>query len=176
MQETVGNTIFQFFVYDTEDLLSNAIHYCIELIGYYKKEIMNIYIFGNGNISFHDFKLHYEQLINRFLEEDTVMFSVCDFKGVDTLTMELLKCNTTNVAVYHIGDQPRYFPDKFKTKVSSWHIVGGFENDEQRDLAVIKNCTHFIAVDFNSDTIRKSGTQKNIERCEQLGKIRLTNG
>lgn len=137
---------------------------------------MIIYIFGNGNISFQYFKTHYEKILNHYLDNDGITFIVGDFKGVDTLTMELLKCSSSNVIIYHVADKPRYLPDKFKTKVSSWTIKGGFENDDQRDLEAIKTCTHFIAIDFNSDSKRKSGTQKNIELCEELGKIRLSYG
>jgi hypothetical protein len=140
-----------------------------------ENDTMNIYIFGNGNISFTDYKIHYEQILNRYLNKVNVSFIVCDFKGVDTLTMEVLKCTSDKVSIYHVSDKPRYLPDKFKTKVSSWKILGSFENDEQRDLEAIKNCTHFIATDFNSDNNRKSGTQKNIELCEKLGKIKLNN-
>ena len=136
-------------------------------------QIKNIYIFGNGNISFDDFKFHYEEVINRNLHDEHVTFLLCDFRGTDTLTMELLKCASANVSVYHIGEKPRYLPDKFKTHVGSWKIIGGFENDAQRDLELINECTHFIAVDFNSDEKRISGTQKNMELCEKLGKIRL---
>ena len=134
---------------------------------------MKIYVFGNGNISFDDFTKHYVEVITNCLKQDDVSFIVCDFKGVDTLTMELLKCSSANVSIYHIADKPRYMPDKYRTKVSSWEIVGGFENDRQRDLAAIENCTHFIATDFNSNEKRKSGTQANIELCESLGKDRL---
>lgn len=136
---------------------------------------MNIYIFGNGNISFTDYKIYYEQILNRYLNNENVSFIVCDFKGVDTLTMEVLKCSSDKVSIYHVSDKPRYLPDKFKTKVSNWKILGGFENDEQRDLEAIKNCTHFIATDFNAGNKRKSGTQKNIELCEKLSKIKLKN-
>ena len=136
---------------------------------------MNIYIFGNGNTSFSDFRKHYEEVINRYVNDDTVAFSLCDFKGIDTLAMELLKCTSANVSIYHIGEKPRYFPDSFKTKVTNWKVLGGYENDTQRDEAIISNCTHYLAIDFNSDSKRKSGTQKNIDRCESLGKIRLTN-
>lgn len=136
---------------------------------------MNIYLFGNGNISFEDFRIHYEEVISRCLSDETVHFSLCDFRGTDTLVMELLKCTSANVSVYHMGEKPRYLPDKFKTKVGSWKIIGGFENDAQRDMEVISQCTHFIAIDFNSDEKRISGTQKNIDLCEKLGKIRLTN-
>lgn len=135
---------------------------------------MKVYVFGNGNISFDDFTKHYAKVITNCLKQDNVGFIVCDFKGGDTLTMELLKCSTANVSVYHIAEKPRYIPDKYRTKVSSWEVVGGFENDEQRDFAAIENCTHFIAIDFNSNEKRKSGTQANIELCESLGKIRLT--
>ncbi|MBD2768923.1 hypothetical protein IC235_13595 [Hymenobacter sp. BT664] len=134
---------------------------------------MKIYIFGNGNISFSNFKKYYEEVINQYLDSGNSSFLLCDFKGVDTLTMELLKCSSSRVTVYHIADKPQYLPDKFKTKVGSWTVLGGFENDEQQDLEVIKECSHFIAVDFNSDSKRKSGTQKNIELCKELGKIEL---
>ena len=143
-------------------------------IGQYRKKAMHIYIFGNGNISFTDYRTHYEQVLLPYLNRDDVHFLVCDFKGVDTLTMELLKCCTERVSVYHIAERPRYMPDRFRTKVNGWKVLGGFENDEQRDLAAIRECTHFIAVDFNSDNQRKSGTLQNMERCERAGKIRLS--
>jgi len=135
---------------------------------------MKIYVFGNGNLCFTDYREHYESIITRYLDKSDVDFLLCDFRGVDTLTMELLKCRSSNVSIYHIGDKPRYFPDKYKTKVNDWKVIGGFQTDEERDLEVIKNCTHFIAIDFNSDAKRKSGTLKNIEHCEKTGKIRLT--
>ena len=100
-------------------------------------------------------------------------FLVGDFRGVDTLVMEYLKCRTSNVRVYHVGVQPRYLPDKFRTKVSQWELVGGFTSDEERDSAAIETCTHFLAYDANSNHARKSGTLRNIERCLELGKENL---
>lgn len=133
----------------------------------------NVYIFGNGNISFSDFQKYYGEILIRLSGEENTSFSVCDFRGVDTLAMEMLKSVSPNVTVYHVADKPRYFPDKFKTKAGSWKITGGFASDEERDRAAIDQCTHFLAVDFNSDEKRKSGTRKNIELCESLGKINL---
>lgn len=135
---------------------------------------MNIYVFGNGNLCFADYKRYYGNIILEYLTQENVSFSVCDFRGVDTLTMELLKCDCSDVFVYHIGEKPRYLPDKYKTKVSSWKIFGNYSTDEERDLDAIKNCSHFLAIDFNSNGKRKSGTQKNIEICESLGKINLS--
>lgn len=134
---------------------------------------MEIYIFGNGNLSFQDFMQYYAALLSKYLNNDEVFFLVCDFRGVDTLVMEFLKCSAKNVIVYHVGEHPRYLPDKYKTNVPHWNIVGGLVSDEARDFAAIQHCTHYLAFDFNSDKKRKSGTQKNIELCEEMGKINL---
>jgi len=133
-----------------------------------------IYVFGNGNLSFKNFIDYYEKPITQLLNKN-VNFVICDFKGVDTLTMELLKCATPNVSILHIGEKPRYLCDKYKTKVGQWDIIGGFQSDHERDVAAINMCTHFIAYDFNSNENRKSGTQMNIESCLNQHKIRLKN-
>jgi hypothetical protein len=132
---------------------------------------MNIYIFGNGNISFSDFKTYYHTILLPFIKE--AHFSIGDFRGTDTLAMEVLKSETAHVAIYHVGEQPRYLPDKYKTKVSQWQVIGGFADDEARDLAAIHACTHYLAIDFNTNAKRTSGTFKNIALCESLGKIAL---
>jgi len=133
---------------------------------------MKVYIFGNGNINYSDFEELYVKPIKRLTEENA-HFIVCDFRGVDTLVMEYLKSESDKVSIIHIGEKPRYLPDKFRTKVSQWEIKGGFEDDKSRDNYAISSCTHFIATDFNSDDKRKSGTQQNIELCKSLGKIRI---
>lgn len=134
---------------------------------------MKLYIFGNGNLSFSDFKELYEKQILKYCNIENTEFIICDFKGVDTLSMEVLKNLSSNVSIFHIGEKPRYLSDKFKTKVNDWKIIGGFQSDEERDRACIDVCTHFLAVDFNSDVKRKSGTLKNIELCLELGKISM---
>ncbi len=134
---------------------------------------MNLYIFGNGNLSFEDFKTHYEKPLLKALEMPDSSFLLCDVRGTDTLAMEFLKCLSGKVTIYHVGEKPRYFPDKYKTKAGEWRVLGGFASDEERDRAAIDACTHYLAIDFNSDAKRKSGTQKNIELCEALGKVRM---
>lgn len=134
---------------------------------------MKIYIFGNGNLSFKEFQRVYVPVVERYLNQDEVYFLLCDFRGLDTLMMEYLKTETQRVSVYHIGEKARYLPDKYKTKVSGWEVLGGFEDDASRDQAAIEACTHFLALDINSNEKRKSGTFKNIELCESLGKTRL---
>lgn len=134
---------------------------------------MKIYIFGNGNISFQEFLKYYAEPLEKYLNQEQSSFLLCDFRGVDTLMMEYLKSATGNVSVYHIGKKPRYLPDKYKTKVNSWKLIGGFESDSARDQAAINECTHFLAIDKNSNENKKSGTFKNMERCESLGKIKI---
>jgi hypothetical protein len=132
---------------------------------------MKVYVFGNGNINFDDFISCYATYLRKLVAQQNTQFIICDFRGVDTLTIEFLKNETENVSIYHIGDRSRYIPDRFKTKVSQWKFIGGFKTDFERDGKAIENCTHFLATDFNSDETRKSGTQKNIEKCLALGKI-----
>jgi len=134
---------------------------------------MNIFIFGNGNLSFDDYLKYYKEPLLEIFKKNNPHFIVCDFRGTDTLTMELLKSLTPNVTILHIGDKPRYIVDKFKTEVSQWNIKGGFKDDLERDTYAINSCTHFIAFDFNSDEKRKSGTLKNIELCLIKNKIDL---
>lgn len=134
---------------------------------------MNIYVFGNGNLTFEQFKEFYEKPLEIFKDDKKVNFSICDFRGVDTLVMELLKSRTKNVTIFHIGEKPRYLPDQYRTKVSSWEMRGGFIDDESRDLAAILDCTHYLAEDFNSNERRMSGTQRNILKCQEMNKIRI---
>jgi hypothetical protein len=134
---------------------------------------MHLFIFGNGNLSFRDFLKYYVPILDALDWEANPEFIVGEFRGADTLAMEYLKTQTAQVTVLHIGERPRYFPDKYKTKVSQWTVLGGFESDEERDEHAIQACTHFLAIDFNSNEKRTSGTRKNIDRLRDLGKIEL---
>lgn len=134
---------------------------------------MKIYIFGNGNINFEEFLEYYIQPIEKYVNSSETTFLLGDFRGLDTLMMEYLKAKTGKVSIYHIGERPRYLPDKFRTKVSTWQLIGGFNNDKARDEVAINECTHYLAIDKNSNEKRKSGTLKNMERCAVLNKIRI---
>ena len=134
----------------------------------------HIYIFGNGNLSFSDFEQYYLSVIRQEASDPATSFLIGDFRGTDTLAMELLKNLTPRVTVLHIGERPRYFPDKFRTNAGNWSVRGGFQSDTERDEFAIAHCTHFIAVDFNSDSQRTSGTLRNMHACLNAGKTNLT--
>ncbi len=131
-----------------------------------------IFVFGNGNLSWENFHRFYiEPLKGTAVSE--CEFIIGDFAGTDTMMMEYLKDKTENVTIIHMKDRPRYSINTFRNKASKWKTVGGFVSDAERDNFGISNCTHFLAVDFNSDETRKSGTLKNIEKCVSLGRIKL---
>jgi hypothetical protein len=136
---------------------------------------MIIYIFGNGNLSFQDFMSYYQEPLEPYLNDNDVSFIVGDFRGVDTLVMELLKTNSENVTIYHLFEAVRYLPDKYKTKVGAWKLRGGFRTDEERDNAMIACCTHFLGVDFNSSQKRESGTSRNLQKCLEADKTGIGN-
>lgn len=117
--------------------------------------MIKVYVFGNGNISFDSFLKYYSLPLQDIIYKNEVCFLLCDFRGTDTLMMEFLKCVTSNVRIYHIGEKPRYCPDNFKTKVADWKFISGFTSDKERDTTAINDCTHFLAYDFNSDKKRK---------------------
>lgn len=135
---------------------------------------MHLYIFGNGNLSFEDFLKHYVPVLDSLDWTQNPGFVLGEFRGTDTLALEYLKTRTAQVTVLHVGERPRYLPDKYKTKVSQWTIKGGFSSDEARDAEAIEACTHFLGIDFNSNEKRISGTRKNIDRLREMGKIELT--
>ena len=137
-----------------------------------KPPAKTLYVFGNGNLSLERFQSDYlPHLQALHPKRDRVL--VGDFRGVDTLTMEALKCRTSKVTVFHVGATPRYLPDRYRTKVGAWTLRGGFGSDRARDDAAIAECTHFLGFDHNSDAHRTSGSHQNIERCLALGRTRL---
>lgn len=135
--------------------------------------MQKIFVFGNGNLSFQDFLYYYVPVLEKYYAQDNTSFLIGDFRGTDVLTLEWLKCQTPHVTMFHLFDRPRYTSDKFKTFVSDWTVKGGFLDNTKRDLAMCNECTHFLGFDFNTDSYRKSGTQKNIEHCLKLNKTRL---
>lgn len=133
--------------------------------------MMKVFLFGNGNLSFQVFTETYATVIDECIDKGA-SFIVCDFRGTDTLVMEYLKCRCNDVTVYHVGEKPRYFPDKFRTFAGNWKMVGGFCSDVERDTAAMENCTHFYAMDFNTDDKRVSGTRQIIDKLSGSGKVK----
>lgn len=134
---------------------------------------MRLYVFGNGNLGFDAFLQHYVPVLETALAADAA-FIVCDFRGADVLTLEWLKTRTGEVEVLHVGERPRYLPDRYRTRVSAWTLSGGFASDEARDTAALERCSHVLARDFNSKPERTSGTARLLEQAATLGRVRLS--
>jgi hypothetical protein len=131
-----------------------------------------IFITGNGNLSFENFQRYYITPLKSFISESEIILG--DFKGVDVMMMEYLKDKTSNVTICHLFDDPRYFPDIYKTLVRSWDFKGGFKNHYEADEYMIRSASHFIAFDQNSTDQRKTATHQNIQRCLDLGRCWIT--
>jgi hypothetical protein len=128
-----------------------------------------IYVFGNGALSFDDFRALYVPAIETALERTETSWVVCDFRGVDTLTMEYLKTQTASVTVLHVGAAPRYLPDRRYTQVEKWTIRGGFADDDARDQAALASASHFLAVDRFSRPVRATATARLIDNARAAG-------
>ena len=131
-----------------------------------------IYVSGNGNLSWENFHQFYLEPLKN-IDFTECEFIIGDFMGADTLMMEFLKDKTPHVTILHMGKRPRYFANGFNTQAKQWKRIGGFNSDLERDEYAISISTHFLGTDFNSNEKRKSGTQKNIEKCFALHKIML---
>ncbi len=132
-----------------------------------------IYVFGNGRLAFDDFLDLYRPPIEAALAEPSTTWLVGDFRGVDTLVMEVLKARTAAVTVFHVGERPRYLPDRHGTLAARWQLRGGFADDRGRDDAALAACTHFLAVDRFSRPGKPTGTAGLIDRCRAAGKLPL---
>ncbi|MCE9576904.1 MAG: hypothetical protein K8W52_27405 [Deltaproteobacteria bacterium] len=130
-----------------------------------------IYVFGNGRLSFEDFLRLYVPALEPALAQHDTAWVVGDFRGVDTLVMEYLKARTAAVTVFHVGERPRYLPDRHGALAAQWQLRGGFANDRARDEAAIAACTHFLAIDRFSLPQKPTATAALIERCRAAGKL-----
>ena len=115
--------------------------------------------FISGHLSFtqEEFDTHYKPLIDEALSHNS-SFVIGDAKGADTLAQNYLFGKTGKVVVYHMFESPRYnagFPTE-----------GGFQSDEERDVAMTDNSDSDIA--WVRKGREKSGTQKNLDRRETL--------
>lgn len=119
------------------------------------------FISGHLSLTQKEFDTYYKPLIDKALSCNH-SFVVGDAKGADTLAQNYLFEKTDRVTVYHMFDEPRYnvgFP-----------TVGGYESDEERDVAMTDNSDTDIA--WVRKGREKSGTQKNLDRREEI-KYRL---
>ena len=122
---------------------------------------MIYFISGHLSLTQSEFDTHYKPLIDKALS-CSHSFVVGDARGADTLAQKYLFGKTDKVVVYHMFEAPRYnagFPTE-----------GGFQSDEERDIAMTGNSDNDIA--WVRKGREESGTQKNLDRRSDL-KYRL---
>lgn len=131
-----------------------------------------VYVFGNGRLEFDDFIQLYAPTMRAAISPETTWI-LGDHCGVDTLAMEFLKTRSERVTVLHVGERPRYLPDRHDTLARAWTLLGGFADDHARDEAAVDRCTHYLAVDRFATPLRPTGTASLIARCVSRGRVSL---
>lgn len=127
-----------------------------------KEEILNktYFISGHRNITESEFEKYKNKLSEILKEIPDARFVVGDFNGVDIMAQNFLidelNFNPKHITVYHMFENPRNVNPKVI------NFVGGFENDEERDLAMTINSSKDIA--FIRNHFELSGTAQNILR------------
>lgn len=118
------------------------------------------FVSGHREITEAQFE-RYKAELSRVVEEvNAPKFVIGDYYGVDIMAqdflLDVLEVDPGTVTVYHMHDTPRNVNPKVV------NLVGGFENDEERDAAMTQVSGHDIA--FVADHTKWSGTGQNILR------------
>jgi len=115
------------------------------------------FISGHRNITEKEFKEHYISTIDKILVSGDCRFVIGDYYGADIMAQNYLKEKSANVTVYHMLVAPK--------NNAGFPLIGGFENDEDRDAAMTSVSNRDIAWVRSGNDI--SGTAINLRRREQ---------
>lgn len=119
------------------------------------------FISGHRDLTPDEFDRNYAPIIREIVEnENESKFVMGDYYGADLMAqsylLDVLNIEPSRVTVYHMGDVP------MNANVKVINLIGGFENDEERDSAMTNNSFKDIA--FVRDNTKWSGTAQNILR------------
>lgn len=125
------------------------------------------FISGHRDITEDEFEMYYKPSIENALDTiSNCKFVIGDFEGADIMAqnylLDVLNIDADRITVYHMLDKPR----NVNSKVTQ--IIGGFENDEERDAAM--TMASFEDIAFVRDHTKLSGTAQNILRRKQMVK------
>lgn len=118
------------------------------------------FISGHRDISETEFEI-YKKKIEEILEKNPdALFVIGDYHGVDIMAQNFLlddlEIEPSRITVYHMSDSPRNINPKIT------NIIGGFNDDEERDAAMTSVSAYDIAFVRNHTIL--SGTAQNILR------------
>lgn len=125
-------------------------------------DINSVYfVSGHRDLTENEFDKNYVPIIREIVEnENESKFIMGDYYGADLMAqnylLDVLNIEPSRVTVYHMGDVP------MNVNVKVINLIGGFENDEERDNAMTNNSFKDIA--FVRDNTKWSGTAQNILR------------
>lgn len=126
------------------------------------EEIKNktVFVSGHRDITEDEFTKYKSEITSLLKEIPDALFVVGDYHGADIMTQNFLidelSLEPERVTVYHMSDTPMNINPKIK------NTIGGFETDEERDMAMTANSFKDIA--FVRQHTELSGTAQNILR------------
>lgn len=116
------------------------------------------FVSGHLDLTPAEFDQHYKPLIEKAISEQA-SFVVGDARGADRMAQDFLYERKATAIVFHMFTSPRHNPG-FPTK-------GGYQTDEERDIAMTEASTHDIA--YVKPDRPNSGTASNVKRRTQTG-------
>lgn len=119
---------------------------------------LTYFMSGHLDLTREEFDLHYKPQLDLALENPKSSFVVGDARGADRMCQEYIleKAPNANVFVFHMFTAPRF------KACDKWKCVGGFQGDDERDMAMTSCSDRDIA--WIRPGREKSGTAKNIKR------------
>ncbi len=111
------------------------------------------FVSGHLSLTAGEFDEHYRPEIDNALAAGDA-FVVGDARGADALAQQYLFGKTDRVVVFHMFESPR--------NNAGFPTQGGFESDDQRDVAMTEASQRDIA--WVRPGREKSGTQRNLDR------------
>lgn len=136
-----------------------------ELIEKENEKRVTYFISGHRDITEDEFERNYKVALEAILSEvPDCRFVVGDYYGADIMAqnylVDVLGIDPDRITVYHMLEAPRNINPKIK------NVVGGFEDDRERDAAMTAaSCDDIAFVRYNTKT---SGTAENILRRHLL--------
>jgi hypothetical protein len=114
-----------------------------------------IFVSGHLDLTVAEFDEHYAPRLRAALAEGAFIV-VGDARGTDAMTQALCRdAGYRHVVVYHMREHPR-------TNVGDHAVIGGFQSDAERDVAMTGASDEDIA--WVRPGREKSGTARNLAR------------
>lgn len=115
---------------------------------------MTVFVSGHLDLTQKEFEEYYIAPL-LYAVDQGYSFVVGDARGADSKAQKYLESKGADITIYHMFDFPRH-------SVFGAKLIGGFQNDDERDAAMTLNSDYDIA--WVRPGREGSGTHKNLLR------------